>query len=104
MKPAYDKLGRKIHAGDLLRTFHFVARRWRQKQYLYHVVRHSESQDCLEAIPYTELAFGEVRGEGGRWWLIGWQSEAEVINGPMIDGLLYSERPKITKAELDARM
>lgn len=70
--PVYDKHGRRIKHGDLLKTYHFTAALRRQRQYLYHVVRHNHAHDRLQGIPFHELAnYGDPLADcSGRFVLI----------------------------------
>jgi len=91
--PVYDKKGREIKHGDLLRTFHFTAALRRERQYLYHVARYEPQHDRLQAIPYHELARGTDKG--GRFWLINDREDVEVIQCAGAEFLPERPRRKI---------
>ena len=100
MQPVYDKHGRQIKHGDLLKTFHFVAALRRQRQYLYHVVRVEPSEGrYMQAIPCHELATG--MDKGGRFWLL--QSIVDRMDVEVIQcsgAEFLPERPKDRPKEI----
>lgn len=93
---AWDKKGIPIQHGDLLKTYHFTD--GRRKQFFYHVAVWRHDQNALEAIPYSYV-LPDSPCSGGRFCLIGMQSEMEVIEGdPHYDNgypKLFWERKKV---------
>jgi hypothetical protein len=95
MNPVYDKHGREIKHGDLMKTYHFRAALRRQHQYLYHVARYCPEHDRMQGIPFHELA-GDGLEAGGRFWLVGeqrWDTEVIACAGAEF----LPERPKVKR-------
>lgn len=93
----HDSKGVPIYPGDLVRSLHFIDRRWRKRHHLYHVAAWSERHQCVEMIPASELE-PTLRDRGGRCLLSTYlrhSTEAEVIHGHGPEGCIdYMDRPK----------
>lgn len=77
----HDMHGYPIHPGDLCRQYHFTERRYRRREYLYHVAVWNEKDAAMEMVPVSELEPSR-RGRGGRYWLLpGNASDLEIIHG-----------------------
>lgn len=93
----YDKKGRPIYPGDLLRSFHFRGAR-RKVYYLYHVAVWSEKWQTMEMVPtcYLEPSKPDT---GGRCWLTQDavdREQTEIIHGSGPGDLLsYEDRPRV---------
>ena len=73
----FDRKGRLIRVGDLVRSPHYRDRRWGQ-QWLYHSI--VANGEYLEAVPTEELATGVK--DGGRVWINAISaSTVEIIKG-----------------------
>lgn len=73
----FDRNGRLIRVGDLVRSPHYRDRRW-GRQWLYHSI--VASGEYLEAVPTEELATG--RKSGGRFWINAiTASTVEIVQG-----------------------
>jgi hypothetical protein len=97
-----DKHGIPIHIGDLLRTPHFRGPR-RKLYYLYHVAVFDQACCAMRMISVRHLDEGlrtHPDHRGGCPLLDDrLASEAEVIDGCMIDGKLWNERPRRERAK-----
>lgn len=90
----YDKNDRPIYAGDLLRSFHFRGAR-RKVYYLYHVAVWNPKEECLEAVPTSELE-PKLVNRGGRCRLFqDTADDMEIISGHGPGAILdFNDRPK----------
>lgn len=89
---AFDRNGRPIYPGDLLKSYHFVDREGRI-HHLYHVAVIRDGH--LEAVPTCHLQPG-MEKEGGRAWIFKSESGRFTIIsgfGPG-DCLSYEDRPR----------
>ncbi len=98
LQPVYDKHGRQIYPGDLIKSFHFQGRRWRKKYYLYHTA--VEEKGRLWLVPTAHLEPTKVSG-GGKCQLC--QEIIDANDGEIILGygpgdiLDYKDRPRVKR-------
>jgi hypothetical protein len=89
----YDKHGRPIYPGDLLRSFHFIEARYRRRRYLYHVAVMRDGAMRMEP-----TAFLHSRKGGGECLMsqeLLDSNEAEIIDGHGPgDCLDFYDRPR----------
>jgi hypothetical protein len=98
MPEVYDKKGRPIWHGDLLRQFDFMpSNRPLEARHIYHVAIRNEG-GFLQAVPFNEAISGNP--EGGKFWLNDETAkEVEFIHGrigQLENGnlVMWCERPK----------
>ena len=99
----HDKNGIPIYPGDLLKTYHYTAARYRKKRYLYHVAVFDPNADmgAMRMVPVEHLdpAIREHPDHTGGNPLLSddLAGEAEVISGSGPEDLMdYDERPRKT--------
>lgn len=99
--PITDKNGREIKAGDLLKVFHFIAARRRQRIYMYKLVMEVDNDlkltkggEYLYAVDISDAyRFGFDRAHKCCLSVI---IECEIINGSKEGvGDLFWERPRL---------
>lgn len=92
----FDKKGRLVYPGDLIRSFHFKDKK-RKIYYLYHTVVLNLDYRKLELVPTSELEPSK-QNQGGRCWIrqeLLDGIEAEIIAGCGPSGnSFYEDRPK----------
>lgn len=96
-----DRKGVPIHVGDLLKSYHFRARRYRRTFYIYHIVMLRDG--AMKMVPVPNAA-GLV-DDGGTCWLHtvantdGVVASAEVIDSIGEQHFTDRKRRKLTKQE-----
>jgi hypothetical protein len=101
-KSFYDKHGRQIHKGDLLKTFHFTGAR-RKKYFLYHTV--VDREGVLYIVPTAELE-PTCANQGGTCMveaIIRSGADIEIISGYGPGDILnFEDRPTVRSSAATA--
>ena len=98
----YDKYGREIKEGDVLKVFHFTAARRRQQIFMYKLVMAGDSRGNLIAggpylygVDCEEVARGMLPQVASRYSIRQDQLFSEIVDGGTVrDDDLWWERPK----------
>lgn len=102
---AYDKNGRPIKVGDVLKVFHFIGAR-RKRHYMYkHVVGTRPSKDGGEFLVISHLNLKPLDGRDAGYWIFQeghTDRDIEIVQGAYDD---FEERPvrAILKEQADAK-
>lgn len=94
----HDKRGVPIYPGDLLKSYHFTAARYRKKFYLYHIA--AMVKGAMRGLHPTEIKeYPWVHKNGLPGFLMSQElaSQCEVIAGygPKKEYLDFNDRPKV---------
>lgn len=108
-----DKHGRPIHAGDLLKIYHFTARRRRRVVFMYKLVVRVDCDlkihpqgEYLYAVDVVDIACKGSLEKAHKCPLsvIGPPEDVEIIDNAMgVDGKLFWEREKVAPSSVKAR-
>jgi hypothetical protein len=101
-KAFYDKHGRQIHKGDLIKTFHFTGAR-RKKYFMYHTA--VEREGVLYMVPIADLE-PTCANQGGTCRveaIIRAGADIEIISGYGPGDILnFEDRPKVRSSAATA--
>lgn len=101
---AYDKTGRQIMVGDVLKVYHFTGARWRKRYFMYkQVVGHRPARDSgcgFLVISHLNMKTPDER-DGGYWIAQDGKvlSDTEIVQG--IDW--HHDRPRLAASRLSGR-
>jgi len=96
---AYDKHGREIKVGDVLKVFHFVGAR-RKRHYMYkHVVGTRPANDGGEFLVISHLNLKPLDGRDAGYWIFQKgqvERDTEIVQSA---GDYFEDRPRHTPKE-----